>query len=50
VLAFNVDGDFGDVLDALMVIDLTKTNPAILSRYMGKEGAASFLGHHGIKL
>lgn len=50
VLAFNVDGDFGDVLDALMVIDLTRTSPAILVRYMGKENAVKFLSHHGIKI
>ena len=50
VLAFNVDGDFGDVLDALMVADLTTTSSAILTRYMGREGAVAFLAYHGVAI
>ena len=46
ILGFNVDPDFSRVLDALIFVDLTKTTPKILERYMGKEGAASFLGYH----
>ena len=49
LLGFNLDSDFGDVLDALMLVDLTRVDRAILLRYMGKEGMASFLAHHGIK-
>ena len=50
LLAFNVDADFGDVLDALMLVDMTAVSPAILVRYMGKDPARAFLAHHGIQL
>lgn len=49
MLAFNVDQDFADALDGLILVDLRKTDPKILARYMGKEGAKSFLAHHGIE-
>ncbi len=46
LLGFNVDASFGDALDALMVVDLATVEPSILRRYLGREGAASFLAHH----
>lgn len=46
LLAFNVDPDFSDVLDGLIVVDLAKTDPRTLERYMGKEGYASFMRHY----
>jgi putative hemolysin len=46
VLAWNVDRDFGDVLDALLLVDLRNTDPRLLRRYMGAEGAAAFLARH----
>jgi hypothetical protein len=46
--AFNVDPDFSDALDALMLVDLTKTDRKILHRYLGIEGTASFLAHQGV--
>lgn len=46
VLGFNIDPDFGDVLDGLVMIDLTTVNRAVLDRYLGKQGAAKFLEHH----
>lgn len=46
VLAWNVDRDFGDVLDALLLVDLRRTDPRLLRRYMGAEGAATFLARH----
>ena len=46
VLGFNVDPDFGDVLDALMLVDLTEVEKPILTRYMGKEGVEKFLECH----
>jgi putative hemolysin len=46
LLAFNVDPDFGDVLDGLMLVDLTKVDRNVLWRYMGKESARIFLDHH----
>jgi len=46
ILAFNVDRDFSDALDGLIVVDLLETDPKQLERYMGKEGLAAFLGFH----
>jgi putative hemolysin len=48
LLGFNVDRDFSSVVDGLILVDLRKTNPTILERYMGKAGAASFLAHHAL--
>lgn len=47
ILAFNVDPDFGDALDGLVVIDLTRVQRPILDRYLGRGGAAAFLAAHG---
>lgn len=49
LLAFNVDQDFADALDGLILVDLRRTDPKILARYMGKDGAKAFLAHHGIE-
>jgi putative hemolysin len=46
MIAFNVDTAFSDVVDALMVCDLTRTDRKLLERYMGKEGVQRFLAHH----
>ncbi len=46
ILAFNVDRDFADALDGLIVVDLLETDPRQLERYMGKAGLASFLAFH----
>ena len=46
LLGFNVDPEFSDVLDGLIVVDLTKTEPKLLERYLGKAEAASFLNFH----
>jgi putative hemolysin len=46
VLGFNVDPSFGDVLDALMVVDLLDVDSRILRRYFGPAGARTFLEHH----
>lgn len=43
LLGFNLDPDFSDVLDGLILVELTKTDPKILKRYMGDEGLKSFL-------
>jgi len=47
MLAFNVDRKFSNVLDGLVVVDLRKTESAVLERYMGREGATEFRRHHG---
>jgi putative hemolysin len=46
LIGFNVDTQFGDALDALMMVDLTTVDRAILNRYLGRDGAASFLEAH----
>ena len=46
VIGFNVDPTFGDALDALVTVDLTEVDTAILNRYLGKQGAAAFLAYH----
>ncbi len=46
VLALNVDADFQDALDALVVVDLVAAPRRLVERYMGKDGAAAFLGSH----
>jgi putative hemolysin len=48
LLGFNVDRRFSDVLDGLVVVDLRHTEPAVLERYMGREGAVSFRRYHGL--
>jgi putative hemolysin len=43
LLGFNVDRDFNDCIDGLIMVDLTHTEPKVLQKYMGKEGALQFL-------
>lgn len=46
VLSFNVDPDFADVVDGLLLTDLRRTDPKILQRFMGAEGLARFQAFH----
>ena len=46
LLGFNVDPDFSNVLDVLIMVDLRRTDPKILGRYMGRSGRDEFLRHH----
>jgi putative hemolysin len=50
LLGFNVDSKFSNVLDGLVMVDIRRTDPAILERYMGREGVARFRRHHGLPL
>ena len=43
LLGFNVDPKFANALDGLILVDLTKTDPKLLERYLGKGEAQSFL-------
>jgi putative hemolysin len=43
LLGFNVDSTFSNALDGLILVDLTKTEPKLLGRYLGKNEAAAFL-------
>lgn len=42
LLEFNVDPDFANVLDALVLVDLKTTPDEVLVRYMGAEALAAF--------
>jgi putative hemolysin len=42
MLGFSVDPDFGDALDCLVLVDLRKTNPRVLSKYMSDAGWERF--------
>ena len=44
--AFNVDPDFNNALDGLIIVDLLKVEHKVLARYMGSERSALFLKHH----
>ena len=48
LLGFNVDRKFSNVLDGLVVVDLRKTAPAVLERYMGRELARQFRTRHSL--
>jgi putative hemolysin len=47
LLGWNVDRRFGLALDGLMLVDLLDVPRPMLVRYLGKEGAATFLAAHG---
>jgi putative hemolysin len=46
LLGFNVDPKFSNALDGLILVDLTKTEPRLLERYLGKSEATRFLVFH----
>jgi len=46
LLGFNVDPNFSNALDGLILVDLTKTGPKLLERYLGKDEATKFLAFH----
>jgi putative hemolysin len=46
IAGFNVDPAFGNALDGLIIVDLTKTEPRMLERYLGKDGTRRFLAYH----
>ncbi|MBV1869834.1 MAG: lysophospholipid acyltransferase family protein [Gammaproteobacteria bacterium] len=46
VLSFNVDQDFNDVLDCMIVVDLPQNDHKTLKRYMGEELATDFILRH----
>jgi hypothetical protein len=43
LLGFNVDPKFANALDGLILVDLTKTEPKLLERYLGRTEATAFL-------
>ncbi|HIF9274854.1 TPA: lysophospholipid acyltransferase family protein [Photobacterium damselae] len=46
VIAFNVDHDFQDALDGLLVVDLRDVSQRQLAKYMGTHAATSYLSYH----
>lgn len=46
LLGFNVDPEFSNVVDGLIVVDLTRTEPKLLERYLGKAEARTFQRRH----
>lgn len=49
VLAFNLDQDFGDALDALLVVDIRDCDNRTRTRILGPDGAAAFRALHGLE-
>lgn len=47
LVSFNIDPDFNDALDGLIVVDLRNVPQRTLSRYMGSQEAQQYLGYHG---
>ncbi|MEQ8768167.1 MAG: GNAT family N-acyltransferase [Planctomycetota bacterium] len=45
-VGFHVDRQFQSSLDGLIMVDLTATRRRLLARYLGDEGAQTFLAHH----
>lgn len=48
ILHLNVDPDFSDVVDALVVIDLRRTDQRTLAKYLGADGLAAFNRASGV--
>ena len=48
VLGFSLDHEFADTLDGLIMVDLRDVEEAVMARYMGKRGAATFRAYHGL--
>ncbi|MBZ5668029.1 MAG: lysophospholipid acyltransferase family protein [Acidobacteriia bacterium] len=46
LVGFNLDRKFSDVVDGLVIVDLRQTDPAVLERYMGRDGYAGFRRFH----
>ena len=46
LVGFNVDPDFNNALDGLIIVDLMRVDDRTLYKYMGGEGARRFLDHH----
>jgi hypothetical protein len=47
-LGFNVDPEFGNVLDGLMLIDMPNMPRVVGRRYFGPEAWAGYRASHGV--
>ena len=48
VLGFSADEQFANALDGLIVVDLRRSDPRLLARYMGEQAASDFLAFHAV--
>jgi putative hemolysin len=46
LLGFNLDPEFSNALDGLILVDLRRTEPRLLAKYLGPESAARILAPH----
>jgi hypothetical protein len=46
ILAFNVDPNFNFTLDGLFMVELRRSSPTLLEKYMGKDAAQAYLNYH----
>ena len=46
LVAFNVDPDFNNALDGLIIVDLTRVDRRLLSKYMGANKASDFINYN----
>ncbi|MFI5381009.1 MAG: lysophospholipid acyltransferase family protein [Tepidisphaerales bacterium] len=46
-LSFNIDHQFNDAMDGLIVVDLLASDPRVIEKYMGSDGQSSFYRWHG---
>jgi putative hemolysin len=49
VLGFSVDPEFGNALDCLILVDLRKTEPRVLRKYMSESAWARFQQKHRVR-
>lgn len=50
LLGFNVDRSFGNALDGLILVDLLRTDPGFLQRFMGLEESREYLRFHASRM
>lgn len=50
LLGFNVDNDFNNSLDGLIMVDLLKTDSKVQQKYMGAEQAKAYMAFHEEKI
>ena len=46
ILCFGIDQGFSDALDGFIVVDLTKSNPRLLRKYLGRSAYGKFITYH----
>ncbi len=47
-ICFNIDPDFGDVLDGLIIVDMIKGDPRIFQKYFGKAAIRRIFEYYGV--